>query len=175
MLETVGSQAFVAGALSVCCWRGYCKYHGVKKSEVVKERAKVPSWIWDSDHIMHGYRAERRSVWFCLCSCGCVHNETCNIWSHLIGASWFANSFWLTEVNAPPRAVALAATITFTTSSIAHCFGSYEEEVSRTLWRLDRASIGLLFTVLSMCSGYQHFRTRDEQIFGRYWQCVGID
>ena len=174
LLQTVGQQALCAGALSVCGWKGYCKYHGLEKRDVVKEREKVPSWIWDSDYIMRGYRVERPSVCFCLCSCGCVHNESCNVWSHFIAALWFANAAWFTEANAPPRAVAMAATITFTTSAIAHSFGSYEKEVCRILWSFDRASIGLLFTVLSMCSGFQHFRTRDELVFCKFWISFGF-
>ncbi|KAM3070914.1 hypothetical protein ACMFMG_009826 [Clarireedia jacksonii] len=45
----------------------------------------------DNNYIETGYRAATASLWDCFASWGYLHNETINIWSHLIGAALFAS------------------------------------------------------------------------------------
>lgn len=44
----------------------------------------VPAWRDPNPFVLTGYRRESRSCWVSLCSWGYWHNETCNIYSHLI-------------------------------------------------------------------------------------------
>ncbi|KAH7375057.1 hemolysin-III related-domain-containing protein [Plectosphaerella cucumerina] len=46
--------------------------------------AEVPAWYAANQHILTGYRPLTPSVRFCLASLGSLHNETINIYSHLI-------------------------------------------------------------------------------------------
>ncbi|KAH6692356.1 mPR-like GPCR protein [Plectosphaerella plurivora] len=46
--------------------------------------AEVPVWYAANHHILTGYRPLTPSVRFCLASLGSLHNETVNIYSHLI-------------------------------------------------------------------------------------------
>lgn len=45
---------------------------------------ELPSWLQDNHYIRSGYRAESRSLWRSLKSVAAVHNETVNIWTHLL-------------------------------------------------------------------------------------------
>lgn len=45
----------------------------------------LPAWLRDNEYIVHGYRVDW-SVWDSIKSIWRVHNETGNIWTHLIGA-----------------------------------------------------------------------------------------
>lgn len=46
--------------------------------------SEVPVWYAANQHILTGYRPLTPSVRFCLTSLGSLHNETVNIYSHLI-------------------------------------------------------------------------------------------
>jgi hypothetical protein len=52
---------------------------------------ELPTWYKESEneYIRHGYRPELQSTWACLSSWTYVHNESFNIYSHLIAAISF--------------------------------------------------------------------------------------
>jgi adiponectin receptor len=57
---------------------------------------EVPEWYQDNDCIRHGYRHESRSVRKCFASWLYLHNETINIFSHLIPAITFlCSEIWV--------------------------------------------------------------------------------
>ena len=47
---------------------------------------EIPPWYQDNDYILHGYRPISNSSLECLTSWSYLHNETVNIFSHLIPA-----------------------------------------------------------------------------------------
>lgn len=47
---------------------------------------EAPEWQQDNEHILTGYRPGNASYLECFKSLRNVHNETCNIYTHLIGA-----------------------------------------------------------------------------------------
>lgn len=50
---------------------------------------EIPEWYQDNDFIRHGYRPESNSARVCLASWLYLHNETVNIYSHLLPAVLF--------------------------------------------------------------------------------------
>ena len=50
---------------------------------------EIPEWNQDNDYIRHGYRPESKSVRACLASWLYLHNESVNIYSHLLPAILF--------------------------------------------------------------------------------------
>lgn len=48
--------------------------------------SEVPAWIQDNAHIHTGYRPASGSYQKSAASLGYLHNESVNIWSHLLGA-----------------------------------------------------------------------------------------
>ncbi|EOO00930.1 putative mpr-like gpcr protein [Phaeoacremonium minimum UCRPA7] len=56
---------------------------------------ELPNWRRDNAFILRGYRPTSNSYWGSFTSLGYLHNESVNIWSHLLGAAGFtiAGSF----------------------------------------------------------------------------------
>lgn len=46
----------------------------------------LPKWMHDNHYIHSGYRPQSNSYYTSATSIGSLHNETVNIWTHLIGA-----------------------------------------------------------------------------------------
>lgn len=55
---------------------------------------ELPEWYQDNEHIRHGYRPVSGSVATSFFSWGYIHNETVNIYSHLIPAAAFLFGEW---------------------------------------------------------------------------------
>ncbi|KAI1382312.1 HlyIII-domain-containing protein [Hypoxylon crocopeplum] len=67
----------------------------------------LPSWRRDNHFIVSGYRPDSNSYWRSFTSLFYVHNESVNIWTHLLGALCFpAVGAWLYHVIAPRYASA---------------------------------------------------------------------
>ena len=49
---------------------------------------EIPSWQQDNEYVLAGYRQPSRSYKRCFQTLAYVHNETVNIYSHLIGAAF---------------------------------------------------------------------------------------
>ena len=47
---------------------------------------EIPEWQRDNKHILSGYRTERADYLEILTSLTFLHNETCNVYTHLVGA-----------------------------------------------------------------------------------------
>jgi adiponectin receptor len=48
----------------------------------------LPDWSKDNGYIRTGFRPISKSYWKCLQSCFYLHNETGNIYTHLLAALW---------------------------------------------------------------------------------------
>ena len=113
-------------------------------------------------NVKSGYRKVTPSCLFCACSCGCGHNEICNVWTHVFASLYYYNSFKQHNPSWPSRWVALGGACLFGTSATAHCTSCYSKTVEDIMFRLDRASISAYFTCFSIVAGYQHFGSRGE-------------
>ncbi|KAL8732763.1 MAG: hypothetical protein Q9166_002544 [cf. Caloplaca sp. 2 TL-2023] len=47
---------------------------------------QIPTWHQDNEYIRSGYRPESKSTYLCFASWAYIHNETANIFTHLIPA-----------------------------------------------------------------------------------------
>ena len=50
---------------------------------------ELPHWRQDNSYIKSGYRQTSNSYWHSFASLGYLHNESVNIWTHLLGAVGF--------------------------------------------------------------------------------------
>jgi len=99
----------------------------------------------------------------CACSCGEVHNETVNIWSHYFAALYFWNAYKKHD-NDIVQYHALAAASLFSISTVAHTFMSHGKTTECNLFRFDRASIAAYFCVMTLIAGHHHFGYRKERL-----------
>jgi len=99
--------------------------------------------------ILSGYRVEHR-VWDCLCSLFKIHNETVNIWSHILGSlilvglciqvlSYFGN---MRIIHIFMVCLFLfCCTYGLAASAVFHCFNCIDSEYHRKLRTLDFGGI----------------------------------
>src|SRR5690554_2915803 len=57
-----------------------------KAQRILLSYHQIAAWYQDNEHILHHYRPESNSISECFQSWGYIHNETFNIFSHLIPA-----------------------------------------------------------------------------------------
>lgn len=65
-----------------------------KARKVLLSFGELPEWHQDNQYILHGYRPISGSVRVSFCSWSYVHNESVNIYSHLIPAVAFLLGEW---------------------------------------------------------------------------------
>ncbi len=146
--------------------------------------AAIPEWHRDNCFITSGYRGEACSTWTCIKSVFAIHNETVNIWTHLIPALAFTFSQLLVQVAINicfPEAAFLdrfvfaanvaAATITTTLSTIYHTLMCHSEGVSNLWLRIDY--VGILTLILgSFFSGIYVGFYYEPVPRNRYWTMI---
>lgn len=59
-------------------------------SAVLRKWDEIPAWQRDNEYILSGYREPTASFARCFQSLARLHNETVNIYTHLIGAAFFS-------------------------------------------------------------------------------------
>ena len=57
--------------------------------QAIVSKEEAPVWMVDNDHLHSGYRKNFHSKSMLVRSMCMAHNETMNIWTHLIGAIVF--------------------------------------------------------------------------------------
>ena len=120
---------------------------------------EIPAWYQDNEYIRHGYRPESASASACFASWGYLHNETFNIYSHLVPAILFlfAQAFIAQSIRQSfPDVTAadylvfafflLTAFLTLSTSFLYHTLLNHSMRISHLWLRLD--FIGVLFLTL---------------------------
>ena len=149
---------------------------------------ELPLWYRgaENEHIRHGYRPELPSAWACLLSWTYVHNESFNIYSHLIAALSFLVGLFLTDrlmawrypaattVDRADFAFFVGAGVgTFTLSCLYHTFICHSLRFS-TLWlQLDLAGIVTLILGGFVSGIYVGFYC-DPALQKLYWAMVSI-
>ncbi|GAP90837.1 putative mPR-like GPCR protein [Rosellinia necatrix] len=127
---------------------------------------ELPAWHQDNPFVKHGYRPIERSTTACLRSWGFLHNETLNIYTHLIPAvaALFIGEAWVllylrhTYVNVVASDYAVFAFLLFAAatclgiSSAYHTLMSHSREVEARWLRLDFVGI-IVLIVGSFVSG----------------------
>ena len=141
---------------------------------------ELPAWYAPYKHILGGYR-----LGYDACDCARslfqLHNETLNIWSHVLGlAAWVHAS--AAQLAAEPLASADGATrrahvalyglcaLMPLASSLAHAFHCRGPAASRLAWRLDFAGIACLLSSRAALEGYLLLYCRRDLL--AVWVCV---
>jgi len=118
----------------------------------------LPEWLQDNDFVCSGYRPPLPSCKECFKSIFRVHNETGNIWSHMLGCIVFS-FIAIYFVTRPDHEVQLQEKLVFSIffvgvvaclalSSVFHTLCCHSERVGRLVLKLDYVGI----TVLIICS-----------------------
>lgn len=157
-----------------------------KNPRQLLQASEVPPWLATNPFLLTGYRSVYGSVPLCVESLLFMHNETVNIYSHLIPAAialvsnYFLNLHWRERYPTASMADQLAihayltsSVICFGISSTYHTLDCHSQNLS-SLWnRFDYAAI-ILQTVGSFISGIYvtFYCMRDLQRL--YWTMTGV-
>ena len=130
-----------------------------QESKALLSWEALPAWYQDNPFITAGYRDVCNSSWTCFKSMITLHNETVNIWSHMIpGFAFTCGQFMLQlliqycfpEATVLDRFVFAAnlgcAITTMTLSSLYHALMCHSESVSNLWLRIDY--VGILTLIL---------------------------
>ncbi|KAL8243600.1 hypothetical protein R6Q59_009858 [Mikania micrantha] len=146
----------------------------------------LPAWSQDNIYVRAGYRQINNSYAKCLRSCTAIHNETMNILTHLIPAiglilSHYSIQTLITQLY-PDASIAdrivfgmnvLAATVTFSLSTLYHTLMCHSEQVSGLWLRFDY--LGIITLILgSFYSGIYVGFYCELGIRNMYWSMITI-
>ena len=113
-----------------------------------------PDWLRDNEFLKSAYRRPTYSFITCTRSMFQLHNETVNIWTHLIGGLYFAHlclQIFNSTILFPLDkwiigSFLISATICHIMSTVYHTFNCHSEHVSRVCSRMDYCGIISLIT-----------------------------
>ncbi|MCJ1431235.1 hypothetical protein MMC27_000586 [Xylographa pallens] len=127
----------------------------------------LPQWMQGDPYIRRGYRKQASSLTECYGSLFYLHNESVNIWSHLLaGVFFFAllltadySIFRTVPKISVSDAVAVQVYLAGATgclflSAFYHCTTSHSHEISRRYLKLDYLGIVLNITSTSISAAY---------------------
>jgi len=109
---------------------------------------ELPAWRQDNEFIRGGYRPELFSFSLCLNSVLRVHNETANIWTHLVGSALFAALIAIYFSLSQFRDEAMiflpffgGTAVCLACSALYHTVSCHSHEISTSFARVDYAGI----------------------------------
>ncbi|KAH8820307.1 mPR-like GPCR protein [Xylogone sp. PMI_703] len=144
----------------------------------------IPEWYQDSKFILRGYRPESKSAYSCLASWVYLHNETVNIFSHLLPAIFFLAGegliTWYFQAKYPNASIGdrlvfafwlLSATICMGLSAGYHTLMNHSDSVGQLWLKFDFMGI-LILTLGDYVSGVYigFYCERKLQII--YWSLI---
>ena len=152
----------------------------------LKSWDEIPSWQQDNEYILSGYRQATGSFKRCFESLGYVHNETINIYSHVIGAAIFLTApiyayraLYLRYPLATPADIFVFSTffygvsICFVLSATYHIISNHSPKVQKFGNQLDYLGIVILMWGSTIPSIYYGFYC-DPRLQKIYWANVSI-
>ena len=157
-----------------------------ERTQPLKSWDKISSWQQDNEYILSGYRPASGSFEGCFGSLGYVHNETINIYSHVIGAFIFLTvpiytyrALYLRYPLATPADIFVFSTffygvsICFILSATYHITSNHSPQVQRFGNQLDYLGIVILMWGSTIPSIYYGFYC-DARLQKIYWVNVSI-
>lgn len=145
---------------------------------------QIPAWHRDNEYIRSGYRPETKSTYLCFASWAYIHNETANIFTHLvpsIGA--IACQLVIARVLAvkyPDRTIGdrlifaffyLTASVCLGMSASYHTLMNHSATVSSLWLRLDYVGI-IILTLGDFVSGIYLVFYCEPTLQKIYWSMV---
>lgn len=165
---------------------------GAKEAEAKIEAAltvlwnDLPTWQQDNHYIHSGYRPATNSFSKSFGSLGYLHNESVNIYSHLIGAVIFTTTGAVMYSTLRPRydsatredvlafgTFFAGAAVCLTTSGVYHTVSNHSHHVSRFGNKLDYLGIVALITGSFIPSVYYGFYC-EPKLRMTYWTMVSF-
>ncbi len=147
---------------------------------------EIPSWQQDNQYILSGYRYATGSFKRCFESLGYLHNETVNVYSHVIGAAIFLTApictyqaLYLRYPLATEADVFVFSTffygvsICFVLSATYHIISNHSPKVQKFGNQLDYLGIVILMWGSTIPSIYYGFYC-DPRLQQIYWANVSI-
>ncbi|KAL8339745.1 hypothetical protein RB601_006047 [Gaeumannomyces tritici] len=129
--------------------------------------AEIAPWQQDNEFILTGYRRASFSYITSIWSILAIHNETTNIWSHLLGALLFAGLFAhffilshladgvRTEDGVALGVYYMAVVVCFVLSTSFHTFSDHSPEIHKLGNELDH--LGIVFVMWGTGVSLAHF------------------
>ena len=147
---------------------------------------QTPSWQQDNECILSGYRQATGSFKGCFESLGYIHNETVNIYSHVVGAAFFLTApiyvyrpLYLRYPLANQADIVVFSTffygvsICFILSATYHIISNHSPKVQKFANQLDYLGIVILMWGSTIPSIYYGFYC-DPQLQKIYWANVSV-
>jgi channel protein (hemolysin III family) len=130
-----------------------CKRLGATKTYSTVTFDEAPAYQQDNPFIRTGYRVNF-SCGLCLMSLFKLHNQTCNVWSHLLGVPIFVGLILFTMTTVAPAADSTTtamfvlfltcAILSMLTSSCYHLFQCHSEKAWLRLLQIDLSGMSFL-------------------------------
>ncbi|KAJ5759046.1 hemolysin-III channel protein Izh2 [Penicillium odoratum] len=146
----------------------------------------IPAWYSDNPYILTGYRPISNSTQSCLSSLFYLHNESVNIYTHLVPsislllAEWTLYQYiqiWYPHAAIQDQAIfaffLLTATICLGMSAIFHTLMNHSEKVCNRWLQLDFIGIVIL-TMGNFVSGIHMVFYCERRLKYIYWGMTGI-
>lgn len=147
---------------------------------------EIPTWQQDNEYIRSGYRAATGSFQKCFESLSHVHNETINIYSHILGAALFLilPVFMYQIVYSRYSRASQSDTVVFSTffygvstcfvlSATYHAISNHSPKVQKFGNQLDYLGIVILMWGSTIPSVYYGFYC-DPKLQKTYWANVSV-
>ncbi len=148
--------------------------------------ADIPEWMRDNHYITTGYRPQSNSYWKSASSLTYLHNESVNIWTHIVGAALAAiTSILMYNVIRPRFEMAtredvmvfscffLGAVVCLGMSATYHTLLNHSDIVARFGQRLDHIGIVVLIWGSFVPSIYYGF-SAEPGLVRLYWTMVRL-
>ena len=155
------------------------------KSNLTVHWNDIPSWMQDNHYIHSGYRPPSNSYHGSLVSIFTAHNETVNVWTHLLGAVVAAFTSVVLHTTIRPRfqlatpedvlvfsCFFLGATACLGMSATFHTISNHSHAVAKFGNRLDYMGIVFLIWGSFVPSIYYGFYA-EPALIRLYWSMVG--
>ena len=155
-----------------------------KTSPLLLTYDEIPEWYQDNEYILYGYRPPTNSTAKCFASWVYVHNETFNIFSHLLPAIFSLVSvgvfrpYFLDRYPGATRGdqlvfgfFLLTAVACLSMSSTYHTLMNHSASVSKTWLRLDYVGI-IILTLGDFVSGIYMVFYCEPTLQKVYWTMV---
>ena len=124
----------------------------------------LPDWYKDNEYIKTGYRKVNNCVYRCCESVLEIHNETTNIWTHLLGAVQFLILCVFTlfdDLKLFSRLslsfFCLTVALCFALSTMHHTFICHSHEVHKSCILFDYLGIAIKILGTTICGLYAYF------------------
>jgi adiponectin receptor len=134
----------------------------------------LPKWQRDNEFIIHGYRKPSYSYSRSVRDTKTLHNETVNIWSHLLAAILFVTHLIRFVIECGPLSRDVVVVLNFFLgvitcfgfSSVYHLFSNHSRRIASLCQRLDH--LGVVIVIWSSAVSFVYFAFHCDRLAQRF-------